>query len=124
MVTRSRGAPLLLMIVVFATNACLMEDNHPIVDGVYAEAAGNEKITVAGSRIHFYIRISGDDQDRILDTAYGYTVLPDGAIQPKPVRSADAAFGVGAFDWYWDGTDILQESPSSDVPPRRFVRTR
>jgi len=97
------------IIVLLAIGGCVAGE-HSIPDGTYVEPSGKETITVHGSEIRFNIVISDDGPDKVLDRTYGYAVLPDGRIQPKPVRSADAAFGVGRFDWYWDGKNITQKA--------------
>jgi len=99
--------------VSLAIGGCVAE-HHPIPDGTYVEPSGREIITVHGPEIRFNIVISVEGPDKFLDRAYGYAVLPDGRIQPKPVRSADAAFGVGRFDWYWDGRNIVQKTRGPD----------
>lgn len=110
-----------ISLVLIGASGCV-SDYHPIADGTYSMSSGEERIVVRQSEMHFVIRIDRDGQKKILDRTYGYTVLPDGRIQPHPVRSADAVFGVGSFDWYWDGTRIIQKDPKSNEPINSFAR--
>lgn len=85
-------------------------DYHPISVGTYfTDDLPGEEIVVLQSEIRFFIRVNKDFVDR----KYKYTVLPDGRIQPYPMTSSDAIFGVGMYDWYWDGNTIIQKNPKT-----------
>lgn len=104
--------------LLFVLLAARCVEDRPIPDGTYVEASGKERITVRGPEIHFYVVIRSDP-DEFLDRTYGYTVWPNGRLQPNPVRSADAVFGVGQFDWYWDGKNIVQKTRETDEEEAR-----
>jgi hypothetical protein len=103
-----------------ATAACAA-DSHPIENGTYVARSGDDRISVRDEEMHFVLTITEGGQQRVFDRSYSYTVLQDGRIQPHPVRSADAVFGIGRFDWYWDGKEIVQKAPSG-AEINRFVR--
>lgn len=96
-------------------------DSHPIENGTYIARSGEDRISVRDEEMHFVLTLTEDGEERVLDRSYSYTVLQNGRIQPHPVRSADAAFGIGRFDWYWDGKEIVQKAPSG-AEVNRFVR--
>ena len=103
--------------------AAKCERNRPIPDGTYVEPSGVERITVRGEEIHFYVVIR-HDPDEFLDRTYdSYSVWPNGTLQPFSMRSADAVFGVGQFDWSWDGENIVQKKREGDevVLERLFI---
>jgi hypothetical protein len=106
--------------MLLSTTACA-SDSHPIENGTYIARSGEDRISAQDEDLHFVLTITEDGQQRVFDRSYSYTVLPDGRIQPHPVRSADAVFGIGRFDWYWDGNEIIQKAPSG-AEVNRFVR--
>ena len=102
------------MTILFLAGIACAKDFHPIPDGTYVASKSEQRITVTGSTIHFYVRLNESSAGPgMLERTYQYTVLRDGRVQPYPVRSADAVFGIGKFDWYWDGEKILQRDPRS-----------
>jgi hypothetical protein len=97
-------------------------DSRPIENGTYLARSGEGKISVRDQEIHFIVTISHEGRKEVLDRRYNYTVLPDGRIQPHPVRSVDAAFGIGRYDWYWEGGEIVQRNPDGGADINTFVR--
>lgn len=85
-------------------------DYCPVPVGSYF--FGNEYLLVAQSKISFHIKLD-KQTDEMIAREYEYTVLPDGRIQPFPLRSVDAVLGVGKFDWYWDGKNINRKNPKT-----------
>jgi len=106
--------------MLLAAAACAT-DSHPIEDGTYFARSGKDSISVRGEEMRFVLTIKGDGREQTFNRSYRYTVLRDGRIQPHPVRSADAIFGIGQFDWYWDGKEIIQKIPDG-AEVNRFTR--
>ncbi|MFH1467129.1 MAG: hypothetical protein ABIO70_22285 [Pseudomonadota bacterium] len=85
-----------------------MPDTPPIPDGVYANPSGQETLTFGEGQMTVHIVLIGQYAGQQFDRSYAYRQLEGGWIQPHPVRTADAVFGVGNFGWRWDGTSITQ----------------
>lgn len=99
-------------------------DSHPIENGTYRARSGEGTISVRDQEIHFVVTIEHEGNQQVLDRKYSYTVLPNSRIQPYPVRSVDAAFGIGRYDWYWEGGEIVQRNPDGGADIETFVRDR
>jgi len=84
-------------------------DYHPIPDGTYSY--GEERVVVEGERMRFHIL--DEKEGPSSDKEYYFTVLPDGRIQPYPLASAEAALGIGKYDWFWNGDRIVRTIPHS-----------
>jgi len=118
---RKALAPMILAYL-FAIGGCTGTPNQPIPDGTYVNSSGEEKISVRGPDVHFFIRRGVGGGDEFLDGSYTYSVLPDGEIQPYPMKSGDAILGVGQFIWYWDGKNIVQHDSRSPDSIQTFTR--
>jgi hypothetical protein len=125
---RIRYFLMLMSVVLLAGMGGCPPDAHLIIEGVYVSPSNDESVSVAETQVRFHIRGGGLRQDRILDHTYPeYTVMDDGEIRPGPMTSDDAAAGVGWFDWYWDGENIVQKDPRATNPAnlvRTFTRKR
>lgn len=105
----------------FAAVSCTSTiEEKRIEDGVYLNPSKLEMVEVRGRTIEFKIRVSDDlMQQRNIHRKYqNYTLLANGSFWPTPtvstpIRSADYLFGVGRFEWFWDGTHITQKNPKT-----------
>ena len=109
-----------LVYLLVAVGGCGNE-YHPIIVGTYSSPSGDEEIVVSESKIRFKIRLNDSNGNRALDKTYDYTVESDGRLETVGVTSVDAAFGVGRFDWYWDGEKITQKDTRSNAPAKVFM---
>lgn len=108
----------ILFVLLFTIGGCV-KDYRPVVDGTYLAPSGEEWISVQESKIHFYVKI--DESDKFFDRAFdNYTVWSDGSINPYTMASAEAAFLIGKFIWYWDGEKIIQRDRKTDEPIKVF----
>jgi hypothetical protein len=97
-------------------------DRHPIAEGTYRSAGGDETLFVSSDRIRFQIRRGGTRSSERLDLTYEYTVQADGNIEPFPMRSVEIFTGVGRFNWHTDGESIRQDDPKGQLAPRFYKR--
>jgi hypothetical protein len=94
--------PLLL-----ALGSCIAQ-HHPIPIGTYVTPSGDESVSAFESELHFRVRVDEKHPERLIDRTFSYTVEKDGEIIPHTMTSIEAAFGVGRYDWYWDGETIIR----------------
>jgi hypothetical protein len=100
------------LIAVFLT-ACLA-DKRLILEGSYQNPLSDEYVTVQKSKIRFHINLRNEKGEKLLDQEYQYySVWTNGRILPRPLRSVDAVYGVGRYDWYWNGEAILRKDPKT-----------
>lgn len=84
-----------------------------IPSGSYEDPTGKQRVIVRGKEIRFVIRLE-DDNSNLFDQTYDdYSIWPNGRLLPFPITSVDAAFGVGRFDWSWDGKSIVRQKHKS-----------
>jgi len=107
---------LALLAISSAIGCVQRESPHPIPDGVYRSAAGNEQIAIAGKRIHFVLQ-GTDRSASTVEKEYNYTAYPSGRVELYPMTSADALSGpVGRYEWSWDGT-VISRRDARNVEP-------
>lgn len=121
--TREQMSWSLVGLLVLVAGVACMKTAATIPNGIYSKTPGDERISVNGPNIHFTIQIVRDGSRTMVNRDCQYEVGSDGRIRPFPLRSADAVFGVGSFDWYWDGGSILQKDPRTGDILGSFVRT-
>jgi hypothetical protein len=82
-----------------------------VTPGRYESGDGAESVTIEGSAGRFHVRVGPPGRETIVTREYEFSVGQDGRIQAHPLRSVEAAFGVGRYDWWWDGEKIVREDP-------------
>ena len=108
MSVRERGAAVLLLVV-----ASCVTPAQTLPAGLYLAASGDEHVAIEGSEIRFRTRFAaaaGEEQGRLVTRSYRYSVEADGRIVPYVMTSAEAAFGVGRYEWLWSDGHILQRN--------------
>jgi hypothetical protein len=109
-------------LVVLVVLGCRAADQHPIKPGKYLSPSGDEGITVFESRMRFQIRLPVENREVSLDKTYSYTALDNGRIEPLGITSEEWVFGIGRFDWFWNGETITQKDTRSEAPTKIFRR--
>jgi hypothetical protein len=114
-----RAVLVLLLTVVLQVSGCEPRSRARIPDGVYREPSGVEMLKVKGSEIEFHIRVLNPQMPGIFDRTYTYHIEHrDGADELGFGGSSNDAVrveGVGKYQWYWDGKNIIR---------KRFAFTR
>jgi hypothetical protein len=100
----------------------LSSDSRPIPPGRYVGQPGGDVIEVSETELRFLLSGTPHEPKRRTDRVYQYTVLSDRRIQPYPMASEDALYGVGAWDWRWNGAAIEQRDLRSGSTIQRFTK--
>jgi hypothetical protein len=99
------------------------ESPHPIPDGVYRSASGNDSIEIAGRKVRFSLHVREPAGSDFIVKEYNYSVYPDGRLQPSFMNSSNALGGpVGRYAWYWDGTVIKRRDATGTEPSVAFTK--
>ncbi len=99
-----------------------MQNAPSIPDGLYITSTGNETVEINGGQVTFHIELIGKHAGQMFDRSYKYRLRTNGQFHPYPVRSVDAVFGIGKFEWLWDGTHIVQKNSTTDEVMQEFSR--
>tara|TARA_B100000767_G_C19288714_1_gene338482 strand:- start:23 stop:391 length:369 start_codon:yes stop_codon:yes gene_type:complete len=93
----------------FVSSCAVVEEI--ITPGEYAVADSREFIFINGNTIKFHLY---DKKNSVFfEKEYKYSLLADGKIQPYPMTSVDAIYGIGKFDWYLKEGDIHMKDPKT-----------
>jgi hypothetical protein len=85
-----------------------------ITTGVYRNADKTEWIAVQGRALSFNIYLKSKRGKELITRKYtGYGLHSNGRFWPSPTTSIDASAGIGAYDWFWDGKNIVRKDPKS-----------
>lgn len=96
---------LLAAFITCSLTNCAPDEYRPIPVGVYSHGKDyGEKIFVSQTEITFYIKID----NYIIQRKLNYSVLPDGTINLYTMASSELLTGIGRYEWYWDGKNIIQ----------------
>ena len=115
-----KSAWLIALSFLFPMTSCVEAPEVMIPDGVYSNTNGAETITIAEEQIHFQILITGHAE--VFDHPYDFKLQEDGRIQPRILISTHALY-LREFQWYWDGTTILQRESETNKLIQEFKRT-
>lgn len=77
-----------------------------IPDGKYISAGSKEYIIVKPSTMFFHLRVV-DKSNVFIDREYEYNLWKDGEIFPNGIATGEYFPGIGKYDLYWDGKDII-----------------
>ena len=77
-----------------------------ILSGTFRNRAGMGEIVIAGDRMQVKMEAVQTTDPDANKKSYQYTLLNNGRIQLTLNRSAELLYGVGLFDFYWDGRNI------------------
>jgi hypothetical protein len=103
----------LVFMAVLQVSGCEHDSKQTIPNGVYREPSDAEMLIVKGPEIEFHIRVLNPRMAGIFERTYSYHLehrngvdeLGFGGSSNDPVRVE----GVGAYHWYWDGSNIIRK---------------
>ena len=107
--TREAGAGILLLLL--ALNGCggCASGVASIPAGVYRCPGSADHIIVENDEIAFFIELQPNrPREGVGSMTYGYEVMPDGRVR-FVVTSTEAAYGLGRFDFSWNGSEIVMQ---------------
>lgn len=87
-----------------------ISEKNLITNGVYQEPTKIEAVIISGDEIEFKILVSNDNQTRVFNRKYKYTLSTDGKIRVSGSSNDTVfVFGVLNYDWTWDGKNIVRK---------------
>jgi len=118
--------PLIFAFTILA--ACMggnaVSTSPTIPEGRYEDPTGDESVSVQDDQITFDIVLIGKKAGQRFQRTYSYRLRPNGLLQPYPVRSVDAVFGIGNFEWVWDGSTLAQNNKSTHELIQAFTPSK
>lgn len=83
-----------------------------IIPGKYSVTDSREFIFINGNTIRFHLY--DDKNGAFFEKEYKYSLLSGDKIQPYPMTSVDAIYGIGKYDWYLKEGDIHMKDPKTE----------
>ena len=77
-----------------------------VPEGKYVAKTKKEYIIVKPSRMFFHLKVIGKP-NIFIEREYKYDLWEDGTIIPLGLASGEYYLGVGQYDLFWDGRNII-----------------